>query len=68
MANKFEKVPTSWIVQEIEGNQSIQKVHGPDSAMGRIASRKLAPLFRAMQERQKENGGEPDWRKWKWVV
>ena len=64
----FEKVPTSWIVKSIETAQSIQKDYGPDSDMGKMASKELAPLFKVMAERQKENGGEPDWRKWKWYI
>lgn len=63
-----DKVPTSWIVKEIESHQAMQKAHGPDSEMGKIASKELAPLFKLMAKRQAENGGESDWRKWKWYV
>jgi hypothetical protein len=62
------RTPTSMIVQQIETAQAIQKAHGPDSPMGKIASRELEPLFKLMAERQAENGGAPDWRKWKWYV
>lgn len=59
------EMTTAQLMQEIEGWQKTQKALRVDSVGWKRASDQLKPLFEEMARRQKANGGEPDWRKWK---
>jgi hypothetical protein len=58
-------MPTSNIVAKIRSLQDVQKRNAPSSLEWQLASNALQPLFREMAKRQRANGGEGDWRKWK---
>jgi hypothetical protein len=64
-AELWSRYPSEWFAKSIESLQSQQKRFPMDSKEWQEGSRRLAPLFEEMARRQKENGGEPDWRKWK---
>lgn len=53
------------LMARIAALQKVQKRNPQNSPAWQEASAELAPLFAEMARRQRANGMETDWRKWK---
>lgn len=56
---------TEAIVARIAELQTVQKTNRPTTAEWQRASEELAAHYAEMAARQRDNGGELDWRNWR---
>ena len=62
---KLRALPVGDLVARIERLQKQQRKYAENSVAWSAAHITLGPLLAEMKRREKANGGEPNWRKWK---